>query len=762
MSRYENYAIKNNVFGTLAVPISSLSTSIQLNNGEWARFSVNQLATLENTEDWKVKKREIVLITAIVWDVLTVTRKYEPCPSSDDANTQWQVSFAFWVDDTISAYITKEHFDKIDDSINDIYENWLDKLRTDVVSWLQVKISGWPILIWSSYYDFAWWTLTLTNNATNYIEIDEDWNLVVNTTDWTLENAKISKVTTSWWAVTNIEDWRLWTVWGKIGWVDIHELTEKTYINKDDEFLITDSENIYQNKKIKAENILLNLWDWSDWNCVISSDTIMEAKKYNFENFTVCSWVKLCFCWDAIPVIKVRCLFDNQWEIYLQNIHLTEKIANIISPIWIVKTVANIKWLSEIVEEIWWDWWYRGRRLGAWWVVCWYCWANWGDWWWIWESWCNWCDDWTRTWWAGWTWTEFAWGGWWWWAWWCWSVVWCNWWNASWCTWWKWGDWWTCWWWWGGWWFWLCQWGDWWNWWAGNVSWSWGNWWNSCCLWWNWWNWWGGSTSYAQLTDWWRWWDWYCCWWNWWAGGAFWNWWDWGNWIMVKWWNWWCASTTCWWRGWNWWYSVYWCWWNWWAWWCGSSRQRWDWGNWWYWYIRWGNWWKGGDCSGDYPWWDWWRWGDSYLQWWTWWEWGCWLSAARHNWWDWWDSRMWMYTLVVFGDCICAWIICWPWWNWGNWWKWWNNNCCTYSWWNWWNWWRGWDWWNAYLVYRTCGIEWCYYVKWWKGGCWWRWWTTCLGPISNVADAINCVWRNWKDWTDWKDWEVILINCFII
>lgn len=254
MSRYENYAIKNNVFGTLSAPISSLATTIQLNSWQWARFSVNQLATLENVEDWKVKKREIVKITAIAWDVLTVVRKYAPCPSSDDANTQWQVSYAFSADDTISAYITKEHFDKIDDSINDIYDNWVNKLRTEVISWLQIKVNAWPVLVGSWYYDFAWWNLTLTDNTTNYVEIDEDWLLVFNTSGRNNENSKIAKVITSWWAITSIEDWRLWTVWGKIWWLNIHELTEKQSISSDDELVITDSENIWQNKKIKYRN----------------------------------------------------------------------------------------------------------------------------------------------------------------------------------------------------------------------------------------------------------------------------------------------------------------------------------------------------------------------------------------------------------------------------------------------------------------------------------------------------------------------------
>lgn len=320
MVSYNNYTIKNNVFGTLSAPISSLATTIQLNSWQWARFAVNQLATLENIEDWKVKKREIVLITAIAWDVLTVTRKVAPCPANDEANTQWQVSYAFSADDTISAYITKEHFDKIDDSINDIYDNWVNKLRTEVISWLQIKVNAWPVLVWSSYYDFAWWNLTLTDNATNYIEIDEDWNLVSNTTWRTLENSKVSKVITSWWEITSIEDWRLWTVWWKIWWTDIHELTEKTNLANDDEFIIADSENIRQNKKIKAESMWFMSWTlpaWeniSKWNVLFIENMISTVDDFDavwFDNNV--QKVSIKRVWNWMSFSQIQMYLWKQW-----------------------------------------------------------------------------------------------------------------------------------------------------------------------------------------------------------------------------------------------------------------------------------------------------------------------------------------------------------------------------------------------------------------------------------------------------------------
>ena len=51
-------------------------------------------------------------------------------------------------------YVPKEIFDKISDSLNDIYDNGVNKLRTEVVSGLEIKVGAGPVLVGSSYYDF--------------------------------------------------------------------------------------------------------------------------------------------------------------------------------------------------------------------------------------------------------------------------------------------------------------------------------------------------------------------------------------------------------------------------------------------------------------------------------------------------------------------------------------------------------------------------------------------------------------------------------
>jgi len=148
MSRYTNYEMANNVFGTLSAPISSLATTIQVDTGQGQRFKANMLATLEHVEGNKVTKREIVKITAVAGDALTVVRKYAACPIDDDANTQSQTSFSFDISDTINVYITKEHFDNIKGGLENA-ESELDDLNYDGNSRMKVipAVSGTALKI---------------------------------------------------------------------------------------------------------------------------------------------------------------------------------------------------------------------------------------------------------------------------------------------------------------------------------------------------------------------------------------------------------------------------------------------------------------------------------------------------------------------------------------------------------------------------------------------------------------------------------------
>lgn len=274
MSRYENYEIKNNVFGTLSAPISSLATTIQLWDWQGQRFSENMLATLENIENWKVIKREMVLITAISWDILTVVRKYAPCPANDDANTQWQVSYAFSIDDTISAYIDKEHFDNIKKNLDDIYDNWNDRLYVSNAWWLKIHITWWNARVWWGYIQYTGGDITLTDNATNYIMIDWAGTIQLSTSGWDDDYARLAEIITSGWNITNINRWKLDTIWWTF-WVDIHSLPAKTEAKDNDELLLADSEDWYSNKKATLSDAVFGVW----LNCL--SEKLIVWEKYS-------------------------------------------------------------------------------------------------------------------------------------------------------------------------------------------------------------------------------------------------------------------------------------------------------------------------------------------------------------------------------------------------------------------------------------------------------------------------------------------------
>lgn len=312
-----------------------------MTTGQWARFWTEfpQIATLESFDDtWKVVKREIVQITARNDDDLTVVRAFAPCPANDDANSQSQSSVSFSADDQISLYIPKEIFDKILQSMNDIYDNGTNNMRTDLVSWLQVEVNPWSVLVWSAYYDFAGWTITLTDNATNYLEIDEDWNLANNTTGRNDENTKLAIITTASGSVTKIQDWRLWTVGWKIGGVNIHDLTEKASLSPDDELIVSDSDNIYNNKKIKAKNFWgvgnfgageqidkgdviyqEKMISWSDVNSFLSvwfSSNVQKISLMRIWNWQDFSNMKLYLAKNGTPTnnLTIRIETDDNWN----------------------------------------------------------------------------------------------------------------------------------------------------------------------------------------------------------------------------------------------------------------------------------------------------------------------------------------------------------------------------------------------------------------------------------------------------------------
>lgn len=221
MSIYRNYEARNNVKSELYAPISSLATTVQVASWQWERWwnTFPMLATLENIDtSWVVQKREIVLVTARSWDILTITRKYAPCLPSDNDNTQWATSFSFDIWDSISNYIAKEYLDVINNAINDLYDNWDERIKAIPTWWLWIEITDWNVRVWSEEFYYAWWTATLNDNATNYVMLDWAWQISIDTTWRNQQYLKVATIITSWWAITSIQQRKIDAIWWVLWW----------------------------------------------------------------------------------------------------------------------------------------------------------------------------------------------------------------------------------------------------------------------------------------------------------------------------------------------------------------------------------------------------------------------------------------------------------------------------------------------------------------------------------------------------------------
>ncbi len=218
--RYDQFILKNNVFAELYAPISSLATTLQVKSWQGARFwnAFPQLLTLENFDDnWKVLKREIVKLTGVSWDYLTIERGAYPCPPSDDANGQGQATFSFDADDKISLYIPKEIFDRIADAIIDLYDNWNDRVFITWTGGLWIQITAWNVRVWNEEFEYSWWTATLTDNATNYVMLDGAWTIAIDTAWRDQKKVKVATIITSGGQIQSLKRRKIDAIGGELG-----------------------------------------------------------------------------------------------------------------------------------------------------------------------------------------------------------------------------------------------------------------------------------------------------------------------------------------------------------------------------------------------------------------------------------------------------------------------------------------------------------------------------------------------------------------
>lgn len=175
------------------------------------------------------------------------------------------------VNDTVTA----ARLEDINQDIDDLYSEWPDRLRVrKAISWtpLRIDISAGAYYIWSSQGVYWWWTdIVVTNNATNYVMIDNAWTITISTSARTAWLWRLAQVICSGGAVTSII-LRNNMVFGGAA-LDINALPEDTAPDEDNDFFITYDASAWSNKKVKPKNI--NLWQF---NIFTAGETIVAGE----------------------------------------------------------------------------------------------------------------------------------------------------------------------------------------------------------------------------------------------------------------------------------------------------------------------------------------------------------------------------------------------------------------------------------------------------------------------------------------------------
>lgn len=113
--------------------------------------------------------------------------------------------------------LTADRLNDINQDLDDLYAKWDDRLKVYPNSGLNITIGAGSYRVGNLDWLYAGGTATLSDNATSYVMIDNIWSIVINTTGWIPENAKIAIVTTLSGAITNIQQWRYDVFGGEVG-----------------------------------------------------------------------------------------------------------------------------------------------------------------------------------------------------------------------------------------------------------------------------------------------------------------------------------------------------------------------------------------------------------------------------------------------------------------------------------------------------------------------------------------------------------------
>lgn len=211
--------MENNVTSELYAPLWVLATSVQVNQwqGQKRGTKFPILATLESFDsEGKCIKREGVKITAINGDVFTIQRKFFSCLANDEANVQGRLSFDFVIWDRISMYIPKEIIERLNDAVNDLYDNGNERIKALPTGWLGIEVTAGNVRVGNQEFYFPWGQKVLNDNATNYVMLRGDSQIIIES-ERNQKYVKVATITTQNGAITDIKQRKIDAVGGELG-----------------------------------------------------------------------------------------------------------------------------------------------------------------------------------------------------------------------------------------------------------------------------------------------------------------------------------------------------------------------------------------------------------------------------------------------------------------------------------------------------------------------------------------------------------------
>lgn len=179
------------------------------------------------------------------------------------------------VNDTITA----KRLQDVNLDVDDLYATWSDQLRVvRAASWtpLMIDVLPWGYYIWSVIDQYNWWSdIAVANNETNYVMIDDAWDIVISTSSFTVGLWRLAEVVCSWGNITSIQLWKDVVVWA-LG-MDIDSLSLDNNIADDDRLPFFKEGEGNRKRQARSDETVAWLVAWADQS---DAEETIEDRKY--------------------------------------------------------------------------------------------------------------------------------------------------------------------------------------------------------------------------------------------------------------------------------------------------------------------------------------------------------------------------------------------------------------------------------------------------------------------------------------------------